>query len=89
MVLPNLDRSNELDIDELEFQQPNLGDERKIISSLNNLAWEVKTSAPQYIGVTFVLDEEEIVEQIDTQIEAQIERDLLAQELQQVRIDPR
>lgn len=90
MVLPDPDRTNELELDELELKQPNLGDERKIISSLNNFAWEVKTSAPQYIGVSLILEEEEeIAERIDKQIEEQIERDLLAQRLQQVQIDPR
>ncbi|XP_059075143.1 uncharacterized protein LOC131875132 [Cryptomeria japonica] len=90
MVLPDPHRTNELELDELEFKQLNLGDERKIISSLNNFVWEVKTSAPQYIRVSLILEEEEeIAEQIDEQIEEQIERDLLAQRLQQVQIDPR
>lgn len=78
MVLPVPARRGE-STREGEFNQLGLGDERDIISILNNLAWELKSSALQYIGVTFESDkEEEIVDRIDTQIE----RGLVAQRMQ-------
>lgn len=46
------------------FLQPNLAydnDQEDIITRLNNLAWEAKTSYAQYMSTIFVIEEEEAI----------------------------
>lgn len=66
----------------LPFEKPNLvlnDDQLEIIDGLDNLAWDLKTSAPQYIRVKIELNQEyKIAHIIDREIVAK----LLQQELE-------